>query len=72
MAEGEQYERYRDQVEMGGPDSFLDAFETNLVFLPIESGESWASWIYAAKHNANLPASLSIYYQAVEAERTLS
>ena len=72
LAQGEQYERFREDVEMDGPGSFLDAFDSNIVLLPIESGENWASWIYGAKHRQNMPASLSVWYQAVEGERTLS
>jgi len=72
IAQGEEYERFRENVEMEGPGSFLDAFGASIVFLPISSGENWASWIYAAKHSASAPASLSLWYQSIEGDRTLS
>lgn len=72
LANGEQYERYRENIGMEGPGSLLDAFEAKVVLLPIESGDNWASWIYGAKLSANQPPSLSVWYQAVEDERTLT
>lgn len=72
IAQGEQYERFRENVEMEGPGSFLDAFDARIVFLPISAGDNWASWIHGAQHSSNTPASLSIWFQMVEAERTLS
>lgn len=72
LAQGEQYERVRENVEMDGPGSFLDAFDSRIVLLPIDSGENWASWIYGSQHSPKMPASVSVWYQAVEGERTLS
>jgi len=69
---GERYENVRDEVEMEGPGSLLDAFDSRIVLLPIDAGENWASWIYGAQHSARMPASLSLWYQAVEGDRVLS
>jgi len=65
------YEHHREDVEMDGPGSFLDAFESNPVLLPIEAGENWASWIYGIQVGNSEP-SLRVTYQAVEGDRTLS
>lgn len=72
LAQGEQYDRYREEVEMEGPGSFLDAFDSRVVLLPIESGENWASWIYGSQHNPSQSASFNVWYQAVNGERTMS
>ena len=72
MATGARYDDLRDDIAMEGPGSFLDSFDSRVVILPIDSGENWASWIYGSMHQATGPASIAVWYQAVEGDRTLS
>lgn len=71
LARGESYESVRERVEMDGPASFLEAFDQEIVFLPIEAGENWASWVLADGIGSGDP-SLRVRHQAVEGERTLT
>ena len=74
-ARGERYSRFQQNIESHSASEMLegfDAYDPPIVWLPIDSGEQWASWLYVSRHNESRPASMVLRYQAVQEDRTLT